>query len=52
MIYIADIRNILNCTIEQAQAVFNVMCANGFDFSKSSKPKFKKEVIAISKELA
>jgi hypothetical protein len=52
MIYIADIRKILNCTTEQAQAVFDAMCANGFDFSKSSKAKFKKEVIAASKESA
>jgi hypothetical protein len=52
MIYIADIQKILNCTIEQAQVVFDAMCANGFDFSKSSKAKFKKEVIAAFKESA
>lgn len=52
MIYIADIRKVLNCTTEQAQIVFDVMCANGFDFSKSSKAKFKKEVIATFKEVA
>jgi len=52
MIYITDIREILNCTIEHAQTVFNAMCATGFDFSQSSKTKFKKQVIATSKELA
>jgi hypothetical protein len=52
MIYIADIQKILNCTIEQAQTVFNAMCATGFDFSESSKTKFKKQVIATSKEIA
>ena len=45
---ILDIQNILKCTIEHAWLVFNEMCANGFDFSESTKRAFKCEVIACN----
>ena len=48
MVYIKDIAKALNISIEAARSIFMKMCADGFDFSASS----KKAMIATAKELA
>lgn len=45
---ILDIQKLLGCTTEHAWLVFDQMCANGFDFSESTKRAFKSEVIACN----